>query len=292
MSALPAVKDLRDWKDAVNQRLASLLPPVRHPSDTVSKAMRDGLLGPGKRIRPLMTIGVSLGLEQDPKILLDIACAIEMVHAASLFLDDLPCMDNATERRGRPALHIQYGEATAMLASVGLLSHAFRVIASADNLPSVVRTELVTMLADAIGPCGLVHGQHRDLRVAQRPVFSEQTLYEVNDLKTGVLFRVAMVIPAIAGRADAGTVDALARCATDIGHAFQLRDDLEDADGPPGGTAERNLVGLRGRDHVDASLERHLKSAEQTIRLLFPRDQALLLLVHSIAAGRIAPTAA
>src|SRR3954466_12192920 len=115
MRAEPVTVEIHEWKSVIDERLADLLPPVRHTGDAVCEAMREGLLGPGKRIRPLMTLSVSLGFGQDPMKLLDVACALEMVHAASLFLDDLPCMDDAAERRGRPALHLQFGEDTALL---------------------------------------------------------------------------------------------------------------------------------------------------------------------------------
>src|SRR5208283_4296316 len=121
---------------------------------------------------------------------LDVACAMEMVHAASLVLDDLPSMDDARLRRGRPTTHRAYGEADAILASVGLLTRAFGVIAAAEGLGAEDRSALVVGLADAVGFSGLVAGQALDLAERDRPRTVAE-LDALNHRKTGVLMMAA-----------------------------------------------------------------------------------------------------
>ena len=118
----------------IEQRLDQLL-PVESERDLVGAAMREGALAPGKRIRPLLLLLAARDLccSATPAGLLDLACAVETVHAASLILDDMPCMDDAQLRRGRPTIHCQYGEHVAILAAVALLGKAFGVVATAEG---------------------------------------------------------------------------------------------------------------------------------------------------------------
>ena len=285
MNAVPSPPELQLWKRAVDERLAALL-PASDGRNSVCQAMRDGVLGAGKRVRPLMLMGVRHGLGEDPMHLIDAACAVEMVHAASLFLDDLPCMDDALERRGRPALHVQYGEDVALLASVAVLSLAFRTVSACDGIRPLARNEIVTVLADTIGPCGLVQGQYQDLRASPQ-AHDAEALTVVNELKTGALFRAAMSIPAIVSGADAATIESLRTCASHIGHAFQLRDDLDDGVAAANGRhvdvdGHPTLVTLLGPVSVRARFDAHVQAAGAMLARLFQIDCVLRSLLQSM----------
>jgi geranylgeranyl diphosphate synthase type II len=166
-----------------------------------------------------------------------LACAVEMVHASSLILDDLPSMDDATLRRGKPTLHKVAGEAGAILASVGLLSGAFALVASAPGLKDRARLESSERLAEAIGAAGLVGGQVADLEATGQRLDLEALEY-IHSHKTGALFIAAAEIGAIAAGGRARDVDALRRYAKNLGLAFQITDDLLDYSGNPATTGK------------------------------------------------------
>lgn len=212
----------------VDERLEQWLPAC--PSqDLIGTAMRNGTLAPGKRVRPLLLLLALEDLQpaRDKNAVLDLACALEMVHAASLFLDDMPCMDNAELRRGQPTIHRQFGEDVAVLGSVALLSQAFSIAASQADIPPAVRNQLVGLLARATGAEGLVRGQYHDLREGQhaRPL---EAIAHTNRLKTCPLFTCAVEFAALLTAADASRTRHLNGFATELGLAFQLLDDLAD----------------------------------------------------------------
>jgi len=211
-------------RDRVQVHLESLLPPE---DGGVASAMRAGVLSPGKRIRPLMMLTLATDLGCRASALLDMACAIEMVHAASLVLDDLPCMDDAALRRGQPTVHRQFGEDAATLAAVGLLSLAFRTVAQAPGIGPQARSKAVVLLTDAVGLAGLVGGQYQDLREGAAPR-SAEAIATTNHLKTGVLFDAAFGLCAVCVSADDATRGRLSALASELGQAFQLMDDLHD----------------------------------------------------------------
>lgn len=289
LATAPSASDpLVDLRRAVDHRLGQLLPSPLLADDAVCRAMRAGVLSPGKRVRPVLLLVTARCFGLDDDTLLDAACALEMVHAASLFLDDLPCMDDAAERRGRPALHIEFGEDVALLASVALLSQAFRTVAASAQLTPSVRAQVVTTLADSIGPAGLVHGQYRDLREAQDDV-DEAALARTNDLKTGSLFQAALVIPALAARAEPHVIDTLRTCATEFGQAFQLKDDLEDSAHPDAPEAsgedagKRTLVALLGPHTARQRFQAHVRRLETGLGEVFAKDQSLMTLLRRFA---------
>jgi geranylgeranyl diphosphate synthase type II len=214
-------------KQALEKRLMELLPNNDDPDDLLNAAMHHAVLGAGKRVRPMLFISISRDLGCDMPALLDLACAIEIVHAASLILDDLPCMDNAKLRRGQPAVHVQFGEDVALLAAVALLSHAFHIVASANGVSSCVKMRLTAVLAHVVGAQGLAKGQYRDLHHEQKgPVADIAATYS---LKTGALLRVVVEMITIVGQTSAETTKSLLQFASTVGQAFQIRDDLLDA---------------------------------------------------------------
>ncbi|RUR36939.1 polyprenyl synthetase family protein [Vreelandella populi] len=260
--------ELQALRDALQTRLAQLL-PEGHEHDLVCAAMREGTLVPGKRIRPLLLIlaAQDLGCKLGQPGLLDLACAIEMVHAASLILDDIPCMDNALLRRGKPTIHRQFGENVAILAAVALLSRAFGVVAEAEGLRDVCKTEAAAELSRAAGLQGLVQGQFRDLSEGSQPRSAEAIL-STNTLKTSTLFEATLQMAALAAGASTEVRQTLRCFAQDLGQAFQLLDDLSDGCSTTGkdinkDSGKSTLVAILGPEEVHQRLQEHLSSADE-----------------------------
>jgi geranylgeranyl diphosphate synthase type II len=189
--------------------------------------MRYSLLAPGKRLRPLLCLLAARAGGGDEGVALDAGCAIEMVHAASLILDDLPSMDDAGLRRGRQTAHLRFGEATAILAAIALLNRAYGVLAALEPLDEARRVRLVERLAEAVGSQGLAGGQEQDLN--GRAALSDlERIDDLNALKTGPLFVLAAEFGGRLCGLEEGRLEPLRRFAAHLGLAFQTRDDLLD----------------------------------------------------------------
>jgi len=219
----------------VNRRLPDLLPPPGARPEPVHQAMHYALTGAGKRVRPVLTMAVAdlFGARSEP--VLDLACAIEMVHACSLVLDDLPSMDDAALRRGRPTVHRVFGENVALLAALGLLNRAYALVAEAHHRLSLRRyttEDVVHHLAAAIGSDGLIGGQALDL-LASPEEMNLDVLEYIHSHKTGSLFMAAGELGAMAADARRRDLEAIARFAKNLGLAFQISDDLLDVLGTP-----------------------------------------------------------
>lgn len=216
------------FKAAVDHRVDALLPASSKGPSRLIEAMRYSLLSPAKRARGVLACLTARQFGCDPAMAETFAGAIEMVHAASLILDDLPCMDDAELRRGRPACHRIYGEDTATLAAIALMNQAYYCVASDGGCPASLRVDLACRLASAIGTDGLTGGQEQDLREAA----DIQTVADVELMhlrKTGVLFGLA----AEGGARIASVADETARhmraFGDKLGIAFQTYDDVLDA---------------------------------------------------------------
>ena len=221
----------RHWRQRVDTRLAELVPPEHQDPSPLHQAMRYSLLAGGKRIRPVLTIQVATDLGAAVGDVLDVACAVEMVHTASLILDDLPCMDNASLRRGRPANHLAFGEDTAILGATALLNRAFGVIAECGHLPAQTRLDLVRLLSDSVGSEGIIAGQFCDLRIRRGGGDDVAELTEMYGRKTGALFVAALEAGARVAQVDESWVRAVRQYGVNLGLAFQLLDDLLDTFG-------------------------------------------------------------
>lgn len=197
--------------------------------DDVLRSMRYTLLAPSKKVRAVLTL-LSAELVGEGARAVPAAAAIEIVHAASLILDDLPAMDDAPLRRGRKANHLEFGEAVAILAAFGLLTLAFDAIARAYDPPLARR--LTTLFAEAVGVEGLIAGQAEDLSSTDREI-SFETLERIHRRKTGALFSAAATAGALTAGAGADEIAALAAYAKNLGLAFQIVDDLLDVTGRP-----------------------------------------------------------
>ena len=249
--------------DLVTVALDELLPRAGGPEHRLTEAMRYAALGPGKRLRPFFALEAGRMFDAPERPVLRAACALECVHAYSLIHDDLPCMDNDDERRGRPALHRAYDEATALLAGNALHAAAFEIMAHPDTHDDgAVRAELVRMLAVAAGARGMVGGQMIDRLKTGGDLGA---MARMQRMKTGALISFAFDIPLILAGAGESERIALMGFAQDLGLAYQILDDLiageEDADllGPTGsvsrGTERINYVTLLGPDAARARID-------------------------------------
>src|SRR5262245_44763634 len=189
-------------KQRVEEALQASMPSLSTPPAVLHEALRYTLLLPGKRLRGILVLACADLLRGDEDAVLPLACAVEMVHAASLILDDLPSMDDASLRRGRPVLHRVVGEANAILASVALLNLAFATVAGASALRERTRREAALCLTRAIGSEGLVGGQVADLAATGQRLDLE-TLEYVHSHKTGALFQAAAELGALGAGARA-----------------------------------------------------------------------------------------
>ena len=192
--------------------------------------MRYAVLSPGKRVRPMLALAAAEMLGGPPDDALDLACAVELVHCCSLVLDDLPAMDDAHLRRGRPTLHRAFGEDVALLAAFALLNRGYGLVAEASQRLHLSRyspEELLHHLAQAIGTAGLIGGQALDLTSGQgSPALSD--LEYIHSHKTGALFVAAAELGAMAVDARRRDLEAVGAFAKNLGLAFQIEDDLLD----------------------------------------------------------------
>lgn len=213
---------LTERRAQVDAALAACLPSECHEPKTVHAAMRYAISGGGKRLRPILSLAVGDLMGVLPERAMPGACAVELVHTASLILDDLPCMDNAPDRRGKPCVHIAFGEATALLSVMGLVALAFDLAARAGE-PGVSR-----VLAHAMGTSGLVAGQQADLALTGQGMPID-AIEQMHSRKSGALFVAAVSAPAILAHADESDTEAVCAYARNLGLAFQITDDLLDA---------------------------------------------------------------
>ena len=209
----------------------ALLPVPADARADLYSAMRYAAIGGGKRLRPLLLVTVAGMHGVDRRTALHVAAAVEAIHVYSLIHDDLPCMDDDALRRGKPTLHLAFDEATAVLAGDSLHALAFEILASADYVADpFTRIELVRALAEASGPTGMAGGQMMDL-MAEKSDFDLAAITRLQQLKTGALIAVSVEMGAILGHVGDDGRRALRAYAHDIGLAFQIADDLLDAEG-------------------------------------------------------------
>lgn len=222
---------LAETADATTRLLDDLMPQVAGPVGRVVDAMRYSALGGGKRLRPFLVVQSASLFDVPPESALRAAVALEMVHCYSLIHDDLPAMDDSDLRRGRPTVHKEFDEATAILAGDGLLTEAFAVLADPLTHPdAAIRVDLIAALAAAAGWAGMVGGQMIDLS-PDRSQLDLEGITNLQRLKTGALITFACEAGTILGRAPEAARAAVIAFARDLGLAFQIVDDLLDADG-------------------------------------------------------------
>ncbi len=214
----------------VEARLDALLAPAQGDRGRVVEAMRYSALGGGKRLRPFLVIETASLFDVPAEMAERAAAAVEMIHCYSLIHDDLPAMDDSDLRRGRPSAHKAFDEATAILAGDGLLTEAFTVLAhEATHTDPSVRCRLVAELAEAAGQAGMVGGQMMDILGEGHPMTLEQ-ISQMESLKTGALIRVAARFGGVLASQNSDIVATLDQYGRDLGLAFQIADDLLDAE--------------------------------------------------------------
>lgn len=225
-------------RQGVDKRLLELLP--FQPQDPGLKgAIAHGAFSPGKRLRPLITLLACRQCGGDPSTAYDAACAVEMIHAASLIVDDLPCMDDARMRRNGAATHVAYGEGVGILASITLVNEAFRTLAKMERVDLQKRMIAMEKLADAIGVDGLAGGQERDLsRNGGAPSGGMLEIEQSHLEKTGALFAAAAGIGAVIAGARSVEIDAVEQFGSALGLAYQTFDDVIDAECSAGETGK------------------------------------------------------
>ncbi|MEI7668473.1 MAG: polyprenyl synthetase family protein [Pseudomonadota bacterium] len=204
---------------------------INSGEDTLIKAMRYSALSGGKRLRPFLTVACANLFGVGRETSLYTAAAIEFIHTYSLIHDDLPAMDDDDMRRGKPSCHIAFGEAAAILAGDALLTFAFQILADERvHADPAVRCELIRTLAVASGYRGMAGGQMMDLE-SENKQLSIDEIIRLQRLKTGELFAMSCEAGAILGKAARIPRNALRGYAHDLGLAFQITDDLLDAEG-------------------------------------------------------------
>lgn len=223
-------------RDRVEAALARVLErELAGLPERAAAVLRYAVLGPGKRLRPLLLLAAcrAAGGDPDPEPMADLACSVELVHAYSLVHDDLPCMDDDVLRRGRPTVHVRYGTAAAVVAGAALMPVAARTVwrsADALGLGEVRARRLLASLCEAAGARGMVGGQLADLRAEGRAVAREE-LEAIHRRKTAALIAASVRMGGMAARAPEATVERLTRFGRTLGLAFQAVDDILDVTG-------------------------------------------------------------
>lgn len=264
----------------IERRLRVILPSPQVAPQFLHMALGYSVLAPGKRLRPIMTMLTCFHLGREDLAALDCACSIELIHAASLVIDDLPCMDNAELRRGQPTAHRKFGEDVAVLSGVGLLNMAFGIIAAMDDLSAEIRIELVGLLSSAVGSNGLIAGQLMDLKMRTAQAGS---LARLNALKTGALFVAAAEAGAIVAGASRNKVEHVRGFASELGLAFQIADDILDTASYAGQTGKDTgkdagkptLLTVLGEEGAHSAYHEHVERCRRHLAALSAIDAPL-----------------
>jgi geranylgeranyl diphosphate synthase type II len=279
----PMLSYVRENTEFIDQKLQEYMAKGNPLLKVLQESINYTLFSGGKRIRPLFCfiVGELFDLRRDK--LLSLACALEMIHTASLIMDDLPHMDNATTRRGKPANHVIYGQDVAALASIGLLTRAYEVVLNDPGLPDEKKSKIVSKLANVVGIDGMVGGQFVDLKFSNKSM-DHATLDYIHTHKTAVLFAASGTTTAIIGDATEAELLALEVYANNIGFAFQIADDLLDVLGDTqevGKTLKRdngNFVMLHGVEKSKQVLQEHENRATEAIQLFQGKNDKLIAL--------------
>ncbi|HEY0818305.1 MAG TPA: farnesyl diphosphate synthase [Rhizobacter sp.] len=222
--------DFESWSraqlDTVESALSAWVPALAPAG--LGQAMRYGVLDGGKRLRPLLVMAAAEAVHgAEGEAALRAACAVELIHAYSLIHDDMPCMDNDVLRRGKPTVHVQFGEAQAMLAGDAMQALAFEVLTPDQGVPPALQARLCALLARSAGHAGMAGGQAIDL-ASIGLTLDEQALRDMHHRKTGALLQGSVLMGAACGQASPAAWQALSDYGGAIGLAFQVVDDILD----------------------------------------------------------------
>jgi geranylgeranyl diphosphate synthase type II len=225
---------LKSRQTVINDALIGILDHSRH-TGRIRQAMEYSLMAGGKRLRPILCMAACESVGGRISRVMNAACALEMIHTYSLIHDDLPAMDDDALRRGKPSCHMQFDEATAMLAGDALLTLAFEVSANfSDDSPdlAVKRLRVIHSIAHAAGFQGMIEGQMRDI-ASEGVQLTLNALEDLHALKTGALIESSVYVGACLGEADSLQIERLGTYAKRIGLAFQVMDDILNIEGDP-----------------------------------------------------------
>ena len=221
---------IQSYTQQVDAQLELIIPPDTGPASKLYQAMRYSVFNGGKRVRPALCFAAAEAISASDDNTVKIAAAVEMIHAYSLIHDDLPAMDDDDLRRGVPTCHIQFDEATAILAGDGLHSLAFKQLTNLTGITASINLEIIAILSDLAGCNGMVTGQVVDLESTGTQLSVEELNY-MHTHKTGALIEASVVMGAMAtNQADEAQVNALRSYARAIGLAFQIQDDILDVE--------------------------------------------------------------
>lgn len=274
------------FKEAKNYFDAKLETYMNHREPLLKvliESINYSLFSGGKRIRPLFAFIIGDLFNVPRNKLTSLACALEMIHTASLIMDDLPHMDDAAMRRGKPANHIVYGQDVAALASIGLLTRAYEIVLADPELPTDIKTTIVRKLANVVGIDGLVGGQFVDLKFANESI-EYSTLEYIHNHKTAALFVASGTTAAIIGNASQPEIRAVEEYAQNLGFAFQILDDLMDVTGKEeeaGKSLKKdkgNFVTFFGPEKCKKLVEEYTNKAIESIKIFDGNNGKLVAL--------------
>ena len=237
-----------DWMQAELRAVETALEawvPADAPAG-LGEAMRYGVLDGGKRLRPLLVLAACQAVDGLREVALRAAVSVELIHAYSLIHDDMPCMDNDVLRRGKPTVHVRYGEAQAMLAGDAMQALAFEVLTPDAGVPPALQARLCSLLARSAGHAGMAGGQAIDLASIGVPL-DEASLRDMHRRKTGALLQASVLMGSACGDCLPRAWDALSDYGAALGLAFQVVDDILDV------TQESHTLGKTAGKDVDAN---------------------------------------
>lgn len=283
---------LNETRSLIDDQLNTLLPLPIGKECRVVEAMRYSILGGGKALRPFLVLTVAHMLGIEKQNALQVACALEMVHTYSLIHDDLPAMDNDTMRRGKPTNHIQFDEATAILAGDALLTKAFEVLSMTQtHKEASIRCKLISQLSKAAGTQGMIGGQMMDL-IGEKIPLNLNEIERMQALKTGALLKYACTAPAIMAQSSGTIFKALETYAGCIGLMFQITDDILDIEGDSkivGKTLGKDtqaqkstFVSMLGIDTAKENIHILAQKAENALSGFGPEANLLRQTIHFI----------
>lgn len=282
---------LRELREHVEMGIDALIPPAATRPTQLHQAMRYSMEAGGKRVRPALLILASeiFPAKHNP---LAAAVAIECLHTYTLIHDDLPAVDNSDLRRGRPACHKQFDEATAILAGDALLTYAFQLLAHTYDDPAL-STALIRDLTTASGSQRLIGGQMEDIENEGKAIEAD-TLQYIHENKTAALLTAALTMGLRFGNASHEQIDAMRRTGKHLGLAFQIIDDILDATsdaetmGKPVGNdaaAEKSTyVALHGIDGARKEAQRHTEAAIVATKSIGGENESLIALIENMGA--------
>jgi len=247
-AAIGGAAGFEDWMQSELRAVESAL-EVWVPADApagLGEAMRYGVLDGGKRLRPLLVLAACQAVGGSREAAVRAAVSVELIHAYSLIHDDMPCMDNDVLRRGKPTVHVRYGEAQAMLAGDAMQALAFEVLTPDAGVEPALQARLCALLARSAGHAGMAGGQAIDLASIGMPL-DEQSLRDMHRRKTGALLQASVLMGAACGHCEPRPWDALSDYGAALGLAFQVVDDILDV------TQESHTLGKTAGKDMDAN---------------------------------------